>query len=77
MQVYAARPVILILPYSMEKTSGAKFQIHVCMNYNSSVLNIECICFLMLGAKDVVAYWSDRTFDSFPVIPTPMSSVNC
>ena len=29
---------------------------------------------LMLGAKDVAAYWSDRTFDGFLVIPTPVSS---
>ena len=29
---------------------------------------------LMLGAKDVAAYWSDRTFDGFPVISIPVSS---
>ena len=29
---------------------------------------------LILGAKDVAAYWSDRTFDGFPVIPIPVSS---
>ena len=29
---------------------------------------------LILAAKDVVAYWSDRTFDGFPVIPIPVSS---
>ena len=29
---------------------------------------------LMLGAKDVSAYWSNRTFDGFPVIPIPVSS---
>ena len=29
---------------------------------------------LMLGAKDVAAYWSDRTFDGFSVISIPVSS---
>ena len=29
---------------------------------------------LILAAKDVAAYWSDRTFDGFPVIPIPVSS---
>ena len=28
----------------------------------------------MLGAKDVAAYWSDRTFDGHPVIAIPVSS---
>ena len=29
---------------------------------------------LMLGATDVAAYWSERTFNGFPVIPIPVSS---
>ena len=29
---------------------------------------------LILGAKDVAAYWSDRTFDGFPVIPITVGS---
>ena len=29
---------------------------------------------LMLGAKDVAAYWSDRTFNDFSVISIPVSS---
>ena len=29
---------------------------------------------LMLGAKDLATYWSDRTFDGFSVIPIPVSS---
>ena len=29
---------------------------------------------LLLGAKDVAAYWSNRTFDGFAVIPIPVSS---
>ena len=29
---------------------------------------------LMLGAKDVAAYWSDRTFNGFTVISIPVSS---
>ena len=29
---------------------------------------------LILGAKDMAAHWSDRTFDGFPVIPIPVNS---
>ena len=29
---------------------------------------------LILGAKDMAAHWSDRTFDGFPVIAIPGNS---
>ena len=57
------------------KSTEAKFQIHFCMSYDSSILNIECLCFSgAKGAKDVAAYCNDRTLNGFPVIPTSVSS---